>query len=84
MFYLDVFRRNERQRPEEAERDFRLALSLSNDSDPGAWRGMGYLYLFRGQRHDALMAFRKCVLLTNNHPSYDVKEQIEILERFPR
>ena len=60
LFKLDV-----RQR---SEADFREALRLSDDTEPLALKGLGYLFMFKGQRAESLAAFKKYLLTTKDDP----------------
>lgn len=51
-----------RQRTADAEKEFRRALEL-DDKDRTAWKGMGYVLLFKGEKKQALSAFAKYMSL---------------------
>ncbi len=40
----------------DAENEFRRALSPSGDKDPLAWKGLGYVFMFKGQKQQAVEA----------------------------
>jgi len=74
---LHTFRRSE-----DAEKDFRQALSVSNNTDPTAWKGLGYVFMERGQKREAVVAFRKYLSLNKNGtPDSEIVQLIESLER---
>jgi Tfp pilus assembly protein PilF len=73
------------RRTEDAEKDFRQALSVSNNTDPTAWKGLGYVFMERGQKHDAVVAFRKYLSLNKNGtPDSEIVQLIESLEHDSR
>jgi tetratricopeptide (TPR) repeat protein len=51
-----------RGRPEDAEKDFQTALELDG-KDRIAWKGLGYFFMFKGQKKQALSAFTKYLSL---------------------
>lgn len=70
------------RKPEDAEKDFRQALSVSNNGDPTAWKGLGYVFMERGQKHDAVVAFRKYLSLNKAaNPDTEIEQLIVSLER---
>ncbi|HKO45274.1 MAG TPA: hypothetical protein VJU84_18515 [Pyrinomonadaceae bacterium] len=73
---LHTFRRSD-----DAEKYFRQALLVSNDSDPTAWKGLGYVFMERGKKHDAIRFFRRSLRLESADP--EIIRVIESLERNP-
>jgi tetratricopeptide (TPR) repeat protein len=65
---------------DDAEKDFRRALSLSNGTNLAAWQGLGYLFMERGQKHDAILAFRKYQGL-RPVPDSEITQMLKNLER---
>ncbi len=63
-FYL--FSRNRRF---DAEKDFRLALSLSGNRESSAWKGLGYVLMFNGQKREAIGAFENYLSSIKDHES---------------
>lgn len=68
----------------DAENEFRRALSLSGDKDPLAWKGLGYIFMFKGQKQQAVEAFSSYLKLTHSdEPDSEVGTLIEKLKRDP-
>lgn len=70
-FYL--FTLNDRER---SETDFREALRLSHETDSLAWKGLGYVLMFKGQKAESLAAFKRYLLIIKQDP-----EAIAIVKR---
>jgi len=70
---------------DDAERDFNRALSFSNGTDDEAWKGLGLILMDRGQRSEAIRAFRNYLRLTKAAPEVaaDVKTRLDELEKAP-
>jgi Tfp pilus assembly protein PilF len=77
--YFYLFKRG---RKEDAKIQFEKALELSDGKDPLAWKGLGYLFKFEGQRKEALAAFRKYQSMLNGSDG-EVSLAIEQLETEP-
>ena len=68
-----------------AEKDFRRALSSSQNTDSGAWKGLGYALMERGSKRDAISAFRNYLRYhkASTHDDDEITILIESLERNP-
>lgn len=74
-----------RDRRVDAEKDFRQALLLSNNSYADALKGLGYVLMFNGQKTEAVAAFRSYLNLIKRHESdSEVPFLIGELENSPR
>lgn len=70
-----------RSDPKYAEEDFSKALLLSGDRNVTAWKGLGYIYMRRGDKQAALRAFRTYVRLNKSGPNGDIVLLIEQLSQ---
>jgi tetratricopeptide (TPR) repeat protein len=65
-----------------AEKDFRLALSLSKNRNTLAWKGLGYALMQRGQKREAIAAFRSYLRLS--HGTAHASEVIDFIDQMEK